>query len=68
MMGRASGTMMLRKVRKSLAPSMRAASISSGGIVVRKNVIVISRLKGPMPVGRIMAQRVLSKPRSRTTM
>ena len=46
---------------------MRAASISSGGIVVRKKVMVISRLKGPMPVGRIIAQRVLSKPRSRTT-
>ena len=56
-----SGSTMVRRMRKSLAPSMRAASMSSGGMPMKKDRITMKLNPAKTP-GRISDQIELSRP------
>ena len=67
MIGFDSGSTICEKNRRSLAPSRREHSSSSCGMVVWKKVRVTISCHTLTAPGRIIAQIVLSIPRSRTT-
>ena len=61
-----SGSTMRARMRHSLAPSMRALSISSDGTLM-KNARTTTRLNALIAVGRMSAHRLSFSPKPVTT-